>query len=46
MRRYAYVLQEALGSRASWVLKQSIRRGRNERDPEAYPLGTLRGRAM
>jgi xanthine/CO dehydrogenase XdhC/CoxF family maturation factor len=36
-------LREALGSGTERVLKQSVRRGRNERNPEAYPPGTLRG---
>jgi hypothetical protein len=43
MSRYAYVLQEALGNRASRVLKQSVRRGRNERDPGGVPSGYVEG---
>jgi hypothetical protein len=43
MSRYAYVLQEALGNRASQVLKQSVRRGRNERDPGGVPSGYVEG---
>ena len=43
MSRYAYVLQEALGNRASRVLKQSVRRGRNERDPGGVPFGYVEG---
>jgi hypothetical protein len=28
------------------ILKKAVQPGRNERDPEAYILSTLRGRAM
>jgi hypothetical protein len=43
MPRYAHVLQEVLGNRASRVLKQSVRRGRNERDPGGVPSGYVEG---